>query len=58
MKEDKPKKGRPRKKAIKPSLTDKPMVFMPDAEYNLTEMQTAFVWHYSRKDSSMQVFQH
>ena len=46
MKEETPKKGRPRKKAIRPSLTDKPMAFMPDAEYNLTEMQTAFVWHY------------
>ena len=46
MKEETPKKGRPRKKAPSSSFTDKPMAFIPDAEYNLTEMQTAFVWHY------------
>ena len=47
MDEEKPKKKR-RNYTKKPStpLVERPTAFMADEEFNLTDMQTAFVWHY------------
>lgn len=47
MDEEKPKKER-KKYTRKPStpLVERPTAFMADEEFNLTDMQTAFVWHY------------
>ena len=39
------KKGRPKKE--KPKLAKAPIQFEADEEMGLTEMQTAFVWHYT-----------
>lgn len=38
-------KGRPKKD--RPKLAEVPQQFMPNEEFGLTEMQTAFVWHYA-----------
>ena len=38
-------KGRPKKE--RPKLAEVPQQFMPNEEFGLTEMQTAFVWHYA-----------
>jgi len=38
-------KGRPKKK--RPKLTNAPIQFEADPEHELTEMQAAFVWHYT-----------
>lgn len=38
-------KGRPKKE--RPKLAEVPQQFTPNEEFGLTEMQTAFVWHYA-----------
>ncbi len=38
-------KGRPKKE--RPKLTNAPIQFEADPEHELTEMQAAFVWHYT-----------
>ena len=38
-------KGRPKKD--RPKLAEVPQQFTPNEEFGLTEMQTAFVWHYA-----------
>ena len=38
-------KGRPKKE--RPKLTNVPIQFEADPEHELTEMQAAFVWHYT-----------
>ena len=45
MADEKPKRGRPRKK--RQQLSPVPAMFEADEEQGLTEMQTAFVWHYT-----------
>jgi phage terminase small subunit len=45
MSEDKPKRGRPRKPTTK--LANPPALFEADEEMGLTDMQAAFVWHYT-----------
>ena len=42
---EKKKRGRPKKE--KPKLAKAPIQFEADEEQGLTEMQTAFVWHYT-----------
>jgi phage terminase small subunit len=45
MSEDKPKRGRPKKPTTK--LANPPALFEADDEMGLTDMQAAFVWHYT-----------
>ena len=45
MTEPKRKRGRPRK--THPELVEVPKGFDEDPELGLTEMQAAFVWHYT-----------
>lgn len=45
MSEPKRKVGRPRKKT--PPLVESPAQFEADPELDITEMQAAFVWHYT-----------
>ena len=40
-----PKKRKYKRKPSTP-LVERPTAFMADEEFNLTDMQTAFVWHY------------
>ena len=48
MTEPKRKRGRPRK--THPELVEVPKGFDEDPELGLTEMQAAFVWHYTEFD--------
>ena len=45
MEEDKVKRGRPKKE--RPKLTNVPVQFEADPELHITDMQAAFVWHYT-----------
>jgi hypothetical protein len=47
MEESEEKRGRGRPKKERPKLVNPPMLFEPDEEYGLTDMQTAFVYWYT-----------
>jgi hypothetical protein len=47
MEESEEKRGRGRPKKERPKLNNPPALFEPDEEFDLTEMQTAFVYWYT-----------
>ena len=48
MAETEKRRGRGRPKKDKPKLSNVPIQFESDPEHDLTEMQAAFVWHYTQ----------